>query len=331
MVSTADQYRTIASGAGWLEHAGRGRLCVSGRDRVAFLQALLSNDVLTLASGRGLYATYLTPQGRMLADLWLHDRGDDLLVEAPAAGAAALAQRLDQLVFTEDVQVADVSAELAQLIVIGPRAAEVLADVFRSRGFDAARLERLSTLAHEAAGDVLVARSDAVALPAFEVFVPAALRGETEQALSAAGALGASPDLLEALRIEAGRPAWGAELTEDTIPLEAGLLDRAISTTKGCYVGQEIVVRILHRGGGRVARHVVKIEFDPPGEAPPAPGASLRSEGREAGRITSAASSAIDGRAIALAIVHRDHASVGESLRVGSQPDRLARIAGDAG
>jgi folate-binding protein YgfZ len=123
-----------------------------------------------------------------------------------------------------------------------------------------------------------------------------------------------SDDLAETLRVEAGRPKWGRDLTAETIPLEAGLLDRAISTSKGCYVGQEIIIRILHRGGGRVAKRLMKLAFDPAVTVPPAAGASVLAAGHPVGHITSAVFSPAADRVIALAYVHRDSAEVGTPL-----------------
>ena len=266
MSSILDEYRTIGGGALWRERRDKGRLRVDGADRAAFLQALVSNDVSALVADSGLYATYLTPQGRMLADLHVYHRGDALLVVVPAEQAASLAARLDGLIFSEDARVADVTSEVAQILVVGGGAADAIAAAIGADALaieaDASRINALPSLAQIATPAGFVARSDDVAVPAFDLFVPAASRDDVVRALERAGAREASRDLVEALRIEAGRPAFGPDMTTDTIPLEAGLLDRAISTTKGCYVGQEIVIRVLHRGGGRVARRLVQLVVD---------------------------------------------------------------------
>ena len=123
-----------------------------------------------------------------------------------------------------------------------------------------------------------------------------------------------SDALVEGLRIEAGRPSFGIDMDEETIPLEAGLLERAISTTKGCYVGQEIIIRILHRGGGRVAKRLARLAFDPEVADPPARGTAIFDGEREVGRITSAAMSPTTGHVIALGYVHRDVAEEGKAL-----------------
>jgi folate-binding protein YgfZ len=124
--------------------------------------------------------------------------------------------------------------------------------------------------------------------------------------------------MFEALRIESARPRFGVDMTTDTIPLEAGLLDRAISMTKGCYVGQEVIVRILHRGGGRVVKQLVKLVSDAGVTAVPDPGTIVLDEGREVGKVTSAAIGPATGLVVALAYVHRDSAETGHRLTLGS-------------
>jgi folate-binding protein YgfZ len=123
--------------------------------------------------------------------------------------------------------------------------------------------------------------------------------------------------MFDALRIEAARPLFGVDMTTDTIPLEAGLLDRAISTTKGCYVGQEVIIRILHRGGGRVAKLLVQFLADPAVTEVPDVGTLVFDQGREVGVITSAAMGPATSRVVALGYVHRDSAEAGRSVTLG--------------
>ena len=328
MSSILDEYRTIGGGALWRERRDKGRLRVDGADRAAFLQALVSNDVSALVADSGLYATYLTPQGRMLADLHIYHRGDALLAVVPAEQAASLAARLDGLIFSEDARVADVTSDIAQILVVGGGAAEAIAAAI---GADASRLGVLPSLAQITTPAGFVARSDEVMVPAFDLFVPAPSRDDVVRALERAGAREAPRDLVEALRIEAGRPAFGRDMTTETIPLEAGLLDRAISTTKGCYVGQEIVIRVLHRGGGRVARRLVQLVVDDATAVPPV-GAGILVGGEERGRLTSVAFSPRLGRPIALGYVARAEAEPGTRVLLAFQghslPAEITALAG---
>jgi folate-binding protein YgfZ len=329
MTRRSDQYRIIAAGAGWYDKRARGRLQIEGRDAAAFLHALVSNDVESLAEGRGVYAVYLTPQGRMIADLRVYRRGDHLIVDTPPNLGASLAARLDQLIFAEDARVSDVSAALSQAGVVGGSAAGTLARAF---DLDPALVESLPLRAHLASGEVLIVRTDDADLPSFDLFVPAGGFEAAIVRLTGAGAVAAGDDLVEALRIEAGRPAFGVDMTGDTIPLEAGLLDRAISTTKGCYVGQEVIVRVLHRGGGRVAKRLVRMDVDAAhAEVIPA-GAAILADGREVGRVTSAAWSPRLEHGVALGYVHRDSAEVGRRLVTTTHTGEVtATIAGLAG
>lgn len=329
MTRITDQYRIIEAGAGWIDRTARGRLRFEGRDARTFLQALVTNDVAGLGAGEGADTAYLTPQGRMVAMLRLFCLGDDWLAEVAPGQAAALAARFDLLVFTEDVRVADVSSAIAEVSVIGRDAAPALG---RALGVEPSRLAALGTLGHTTTGDVMIARTDDTPFPAFDLFVPAAAREATVRTMAAAGITPIDAELAEALRIEAGRPAFGVDMTEETIPLEAGLLDRAISTTKGCYVGQEVIIRVLHRGSGRVARRLVRLTFDPGASLPLAAGTPLAAGDRDTGRITSAAVSPATGRVIALGYVHRDAANVGDVVRARTPAGEwAATIVGLAG
>lgn len=314
MPDIRDEYRIIVESAGWIERPGRGRLRLDGADVASFLQALLSNDVSHVAPGQGVHATYLTPTGRMLADLEIYRRAGDWLVGLAAERAPVIAEKLDQSIFAEDVRVADVTATTAEIVVTGGAAAAVAGQAL---GVASERLDALAELEHLAWNDGFVARLGDSTLPMFTIVVPVARRQEVASALDAAGVRSISVALVEALRIDAGRPRFGADMTEDTIPLEAGLLDRAISTTKGCYVGQEIVIRILHRGGGRVAKRLMTMTIDePPDGGEPARGASLLDEGKVVGHLTSVSPSLRTPGLIALGYAQRDAAEIGRRFGV---------------
>jgi folate-binding protein YgfZ len=325
MHRTSDEYRIIAARAGWFTKTGRGRLRIDGRDATSFLHALLSNDVQGLHAGDGRYATYLTPQGRMLTDVVVYHCGEYVLLDVPSGQAAFLAARFDQVIFTEDVRIAVVSDVLDQVSVVGEAAEAVVADVTSA---DVAGLRALPVRSHLVAGDVRIARTDDTLLSSLDLFFPSESRPGMVARLTGAGAVEMSVELVEALRIDAGRPAFGVDMTEETIPLEAGLLDRAISLTKGCYVGQEVIVRVLHRGGGRVAKRLVKLVFDPAVVASPGPGTRLSTEAGETGRVTSAAFSPRAGRTVALGYVHRDVAEVGRRVTAGGAPAEIVALAG---
>jgi folate-binding protein YgfZ len=153
--------------------------------------------------------------------------------------------------------------------------------------------------------------------------VAASRVGELRAALEASGARAAGSEVAEALRIEAGVPRFHRDMDEETIPLEAGIEARALSTTKGCYVGQEVIVRVLHRGHGRVARKLVGLVAVT--SALPDRGSVVLADGREVGRVTSSALSPAVGAPIAFAYVHRDYTSPGTNVAIaGAEAGRDA-------
>jgi len=317
---TPDEYRALAEGAGVLERTDRGRLRLAGADRRAYLQGILTNDIEALGPGTGCYAAMLTPTGRMIADMRVLELGDSLLLDLDAGLAAAIRDRLDQFIFAEDVTVSDETAPLAQIGVYGRQAARVVAEALRAPGGgtlpDPERLASLrlfESLRAEHGAPAIAAASDDFGAAGFEVFVEAGARGALAAALARAGAMPVSRDTAEVTRVEAGRPLFGVDMDAETIPLEAGIEDRAISLTKGCYVGQEIIIRVLHRGGGRVARRLVGLTIDGP---VPARGDRIRAGDRETGAITSAVHSPALGRAIAMGYVRRDHAEPGTAVTI---------------
>lgn len=327
MTSITDQYRIITSRAGWADRGTWGRLKFSGGDVLPFLQGLLTNDVAGLQTGQGVYAAWLTALGRMNADIVLLHRGDRVIGLVGEGRGAELATRFDQLIFAEDVSVTDVSSDYADVFVTGGAAAEVVA---AATGAQADALETLAELAQQDVDGGFVVRVGDSTLPAFRVIVEAARHDQLLAGLAQAGAVVMSEPLVTALRIEAGRGQWGADLSDDVIPLEAGLLERAISTSKGCYVGQEIVIRILHRGGGRVAKRLVILAFEPAVAEAPASASALEADGKTVGHVTSAAWSPARGNVVALGYLHRDVAEVGRQVVLAGTRD-VATVTGFAG
>lgn len=317
-----EEYLALRQHAAIVDRSDRGRLRLTGADRRSYLQGLLTNDILALAGGRGCYAALLTPQGRMIADMRVNETGDEVVIDLVGPVAARVRDHLEQFVFTEDVVVEDVTASTRQPGVYGPEAAAVLASVLGdAAGPDesaprAARLAGMPVFANVRSSfrgaPLLVVRSDDLGVAGFDLFVDSTVAPQLVEALRASGGVEIGSDAADVCRVEAGRPLFGVDMDEDTIPLEAGIEDRAISLTKGCYVGQEIIIRVLHRGGGRVARRLVGLKLDP-ADGLPATGAALKSGERDIGRVTSAVHSPAVGP-IALGYVHRDFAAPGTQV-----------------
>ena len=310
-----EQYRAAHTSAITVDRPP-GTIVLTGADRATFLHALLTNDIAGLTAGKGAYAAYLTPQGRMIADMQVIETGARMLMAVERGVAAPLAERLDRLIFSEDVQVKDVSAGVHAIGVHGPSAA---ATITRATGV---RLDHLSADYDNVTSDSLtIVRDDKLGVPGFEIYVPAADAGGLRTRLHDAGAVSAGSETYATLRIEAGRPEFGIDMGTDTIPLEAGIETRAISFTKGCYVGQEVIVRVLHRGHGRVARRLVSIVL--PGGRVPARGDGIFAGDRRVGEITSAADSPKYGAPLALGYVQRDQAAPGTELTVNGLQVRV--------
>lgn len=308
---TASAYIAAHEGVAFRRRRDRALLEATGGDRLTWLQGLVTNDVSVIEGGGASEAAWLTPQGRMVTDLSVVETGPFTWLDVPAPLAAALAQKLDLLIFTEDVHVR-VDEASTSVGVYGPEAAGTLRDALGTRLAPAAGPETVvRTGALIAAADSpLVLTADAVlGVPGFRVYLPLSRAAWLEEALARGGAARLDDDAEKTLRVEAGVPRFMVDMNEETIPLEAGL-DAVLSQTKGCYVGQEIIVRIRDRAHGRVARRLVRLVF-PTGAATPAEGQGVFFQDRPAGRLTSAVLSPVFGRAIGLATLHRDAAEAG--------------------
>src|SRR5438309_1313953 len=292
---SASAYDAARHRAAVIDRSDRGRIIVSGADRASYLQGLLTNDIVALAAGQGCYAAYLTAQGRMIADLHVYELGDVILLTMAGDVKDAVMAKLDQFIFGEDVQLGDVTGTFGQIAVVGPQAADVVARVVS--GVDADALNALpehgNIRAQWAGGEAIVVRVTDTGEPGFDLFVEQPRAAELKAALSAIDVAPIDAATAEAIRIESGVALFHRDMDEETLPLEAGIESRAISFTKGCYVGQEVVIRVMHRGHGRVARRLVGLRVHVAGGAHadrvPDAGAAIRSGEREIGHVTSAA------------------------------------------
>ena len=315
-------YVALRERAAIVDRDGYGRILLTGADRRSYLQGLLTNDIEALTAGTGCYAAMLNAQGRMLTDMRVLELGDGVLLDVPAQVTGTIRDHLDNFVFSEDVKVEDVTDARGEIGLYGPRALEILQAAETDGAAPSAPFA--STRVRIAGVDALLVATDGPA-PGYDVISAAGDLATIREALIAAGAEMASTEDFETLRIERGRPRFGPDMTEDTIPLEAGLEERAISRTKGCYVGQEVIVRVQDRGHGRVARKLVGLTFE--GAAPvPGAGAVVHSADREIGRITSAAWSPALARPIALGYVHRDFTGPGTHVTVAGADARVTAL-----
>jgi folate-binding protein YgfZ len=290
-------YEAARHGVGLVSRDNRGWLLLSGQDRRSYLHGLLTNDIEALAPGRGCYAAYLTPQGRMIADLWVYELGDVVLLSTIADVADTVRARLDQFIFSEDVQVVDATATSKSVVLVGPDAGGCVARVLEGGDQAAALPEHGSARLSFRGEPAVVLRVSDLGVDGYEIVVAPDTLDALRAASADAGAVAVDPEAAEALRIEGGVPLFHRDMDEETIPLEAGIEARAISMTKGCYVGQEVIVRVLHRGHGRVARRLVGLVIE--SADGPAAGTAVTVDAREVGRVTSAAFSPAKRTAVA--------------------------------
>jgi folate-binding protein YgfZ len=318
------------AGVGLFDMNHRGFLEVRGEDRVRWLDGMISGDVQALedaASGAGCYAVLLTNRGAIVADLHVARLGETYLLEAPRVDLPRIRETLERYLIADDVVLEDRSAEFSTFGLEGPTALDVLSEATEGRIAELGpECWVESTIADR---KVLVASFGFSGERGFQIRCEPEESGSVEAALVAAAEatslVRGDFESLEILRIEAGIPRLGAELDEEVLPPEARL-EHAISTTKGCYVGQEIVARL--RARGQVNHLLVGLRLG--SEALPPIGAELKAGERVTGELTSVAISPSEGP-IALGFVRRDHAEPGtviEILGVEARVSALPFIAG---
>jgi tRNA-modifying protein YgfZ len=284
-------YRTLTEACGLVDRSERGKLALTGGEAKPFLHGQVTNDVEGLEPGQGCYAAFLTHKGKMLGDLRVLDLGDELLLDTERVALQELFNMIRRYKLGRDVELHKRTLELGLLSLVGPHT-----DTF---GLEAEHDNRRAEIAGR---PVVVVRTDV----GLDVFVPA----ESKAAVAAElGVPEVDEAVAEIVRVERGRPRYGVDLDEGVIPQEAGLNQRAVSFTKGCYVGQETVARLYYRG--KPNRHLRGLRLS----GPAGPGDVLRLGEKEVGRLGSVASSPAFGP-IALALVRRE-AAVGDTLSVG--------------
>ncbi len=309
-------YEAARRGAALVPRDERAWVVVSGKDRASYLHGLLTNDITALTTGHGCYAAYLTPQGRMIAELWLYELGDILLLSMPRAVKETVLAKLDQFIFSEDVQLGDVTDAFAALAVVGPGAAAAVAAVLSVAPEEIAFGEHANRRLTVDGETIIVLGTTDTGEAGYDVLVEASRADAWHARLLAADVVALDEATAEAIRIESGIPRFRRDMDEETIPLEAGIEARAISLTKGCYVGQEVIIRVLHRGHGRVAKKLVGLKVDADQSADLASGTPIEAEGRAVGELTSVAWSPALSAPLALGYVGRDFVAPGTRLTV---------------
>ena len=308
--SSETEYATLTERVGLLDRSERGKLALSGADAKEFLHGQVTQDILGLTPGHGCYAAFLTPKGKMLGDLRVLDVGpptEELLLDTERVALQALFNMIRRYSLGYSAELHKRTLECGLLSLIGPLAEELVARA----GVTLGAAEHDHTELSLGGVSVRAIRTD--------TGIDLLFAGEQLQAvrelLLEAGATDVSEEAAEVLRIERGRPRYGIDLDDSVIPQEAHLNQRAVSFTKGCYVGQETVARLFYKGKpNRELRGLTSAE-------PLAVGTELRVEDRVVGTVTSSALSPRHG-AIALALVRRE-APVGAIVRAGDRHEAV--------
>ncbi len=303
LASSEADHAVLTTGCGVVDRSERGKLALTGDDRRSFLNGQVTNEIEALETGGGTYAAFLTHKGKMLGDVRVLETGEELLLDTERVALQALFDLVRRFSIGYDVQLHKRTLESGLLSLVGPRADEVA-------GASGLPTDEHAHRAAELGGaPVRLVRTWA----GIDVLTDAGHLAAVRESLLQAGARDVDPAAAEVLRVEAGVPRYGIDLDDTVIPQEAALNARAVSFTKGCYVGQETVARLFYKG--KPNRHLRGLRLS----GPAAPGTPLvlasESGEREVGRLGSVAHSPTLGT-IALAIVRRE-AEPGAELQVG--------------
>ena len=307
--SAAVEFQSLISGAGMYDIPHRAKLALTGKDRVRWLNGMVTNNTRDLGLGRGAYAFVLTPQGKIVGDLFAYNRGESIVLDTDQAQRAKVLETLKRYIIMDKVEIADISDSVAVIGVAGPRAADVV-------GRAASQLTPDSSLQIE---DVTVngipltlVRGDNPAIPTFELWLDPANSATVRAALLEAGAQEVGAEGVELLRIASGIPRYGQDIHDRDLPQETGQT-RALNFTKGCYIGQEIVERI--RARGNVHRIFSGFLVD---VAQAVPGTKIQAEGKEVGEVTSVATLPTHSGEVKVALGYVRREAVAKELSAGT-------------
>jgi folate-binding protein YgfZ len=299
-------------GAGLIDISDRGRIRVSGSEAVMFLNGLITNDMKTLVKHRWMLAAFPTVQGRLIGAVRVIRAAEPLyLIDTDAASHEAVLKTISKFTMAGDFYVTDVTAQTSMFTVQGKQAAAISEKVLRAGLYDLPRYFVVDVVWQNSL--VTILRATHTSEDGFDIVVEADKAAELRQALEQAGAHPVSEETREILRVEAGIARYGRDMDETNVVTETNL-DDAVSFTKGCYVGQEIIVRIKHRG--HVAKKLTGLRFET--ERQIESGAILKADGKEIGRVTSTAVSPKLG-SIGLGYVRYEYLDAGTKVFVDDE------------
>jgi folate-binding protein YgfZ len=338
--NTTEEFRVLRNGCGVFDLGFRARISIKGADRVRWMNGMVTNNVRDLAAGQGVYAFLLNPQGRILGDMNIYNRGESLDVHTDRAQLEKILATFDHFIIMDDVEIST-DESWSALGIAGPKAREVL----RAAGIEFPELQPLQFAAPKCNCDCgciecTVFRADSPGSDppqeSYEIWLAPKDVYNTWRALMAAGAKPVGTRALEMLRISSGVPLYGVDIRERDLPQETEQT-RALNFNKGCYVGQEIVERIRSRGNV----HRTFAGFVVEGSHDLAPGAKIVVEEKEAGEITSVADfrEEADGsgrsarlsmpageQTIALGYIRREFGVPGREVTIGGARANVIRL-----
>lgn len=308
-------YRALREAAAWLDISSRGRIRASGDDRVRFLHAMSSNDIESLDAGAGADAFFLNAQGQIQADAHLYVAADHVLLDTEPEFREPLIRHLENFIIMDDVALEDQTASSTAVALEGPKSEDIARQAF------AVALPAGPSHAHCETDGIRLSRTSITGQPALWVLSEVSRKQELVERLERAGAVAASAADFQVVRVENHVPRLGEDFFDSNIPHETQLM-QAVSFTKGCYLGQEIVERVRSRG--RTNKLLVSLELE--GEAPPPGGTAVEFEGKQAGRLTSPVFSPGRQRVVGFAILRREAAAEGTPVQVHGMAGRVGPL-----
>ncbi|MDA2938270.1 hypothetical protein MYX75_08420 [Acidobacteria bacterium AH-259-A15] len=311
--STPEEYQAVRDAVGFLDLSDRGKIEVTGADRVTFLHSMISNDVQELPEWAGRYGTFLTARGKIVSDLFYYKFPNYLILDVKSDLLSKTIQTLEKYIVMDEVYLKDISSDTEHFSLQGPRSLDLLRELFANSG------PSTQYAVQETKWNKMILwliRKDELAEPGFEVVVPREVASSVREAIlekgSGFGLRQVGPEARNILRLEAGIPWYGADMDENRYPMEARL-DEAISLTKGCYIGQEVVAKATHIGG--VGNLLMGLKLK--GNSVPAKDSRvLNADAKQIGAVTSAVSSPRFECPIAFAYLKRAFARSGEVYQV---------------
>jgi len=320
-IGVTEEYQAVRNQVGVIDLSFRGKLQLSGPDRAQFLHGMVTQDIQGLGEGAGAYAAMLTPKGHILADMNVYNLGDGLLLEVEPELKDKVAKILDKYLFV-NATLTDVTEAYGLLSLQGPKS-DVLLNALVDEPVTS--VEELKHVRRHLAGvELSVIQTRETGEIGFKLLIPQDPLQTIWEALMEQEWADLKPVGMAAwdiLRVEAGIPRYGRDMDENNLPLEAGIEARAISYTKGCYVGQEVVARMKYRG--QANRLLMGLKFQG-GTVVPQKGDKIRKEDQEVGWITSAVFSPGFKSPLAMGYIHRTFTEPGTSVVVESRQGPLA-------